>query len=104
MLTEVCPSFLLSFLPCVGYFLACMYLHHMHAVPQSSDKGLEFHGTRVIDGGTSLCGYREPNLDPLEEQPGLLPAEPSLQPVTAVLVILPHMFTLNEKDSNILKD
>ena len=43
-------------------------------------EGVRFLETVVMDSCELSCGCWELNLGPLEEQPGLLTSEPSLQP------------------------
>ena len=56
---------------CIGILPACMSLC----------KGIRSPGTGVTDTCVLLCGYWELNPGPLEDQPVLLTAEPSLQPL-----------------------
>ena len=61
---------------------ACMSVSHIRAcpVPSEASEGHQIPGTGVIDGCETPCGCWELNLGPLQEQPVLLTAEPSLQP------------------------
>lgn len=58
---------------------ACIYLH----VPLARRQEEAIRSTRnvVTDSSESLCGAWESNLGSLEEQPILLTAKPSLQPL-----------------------
>jgi hypothetical protein len=49
--------------------------------PQRLEEGIGSPGTRVTDGCEPECGCSEMNQWPLEGQPVLLTAEPSLQPL-----------------------
>jgi len=58
---------------CIGYFMClevCLW------------EGVGSSGTGVTDDCELSCGCWELNLRPLVEQPMLLTAEPSLQPLT----------------------
>lgn len=87
METEVtmCASWILFFpivliyvyFICMGVLPACMSVHHMHTV---STEAIKSSQAGVTDGREPLCGCWESNPVPLEDQPGLLVTEPSLQP------------------------
>ena len=57
---------------------ACISVHHTQAVPEKARRGCWIPKTGVVDGCELLCRYWESDLGPLEKQPGLLSAEPSL--------------------------
>lgn len=53
-----------------------MYMVGAH---RDQKRGIKFPGIEVTDGSESPYGFWDFNLGPLEEQPGLLTASPSLQ-------------------------
>ena len=59
-----------------------MYVYYQSmAVLAAARRGRRTLGPGVTDGCEPLCGYWEPNLDPLQEQPVFLTTElPSLAP------------------------
>lgn len=56
--------------------LECMYVYHVHAIPTET---IRFPGARVINDCKPPNGNSELSPGPLEDQPGLLTAKPSLQ-------------------------
>ena len=59
----------------------CMYVYHKHAwYPQRSEDGAVSPGTGVTNGCELPRGFWEVNPGPLQEQPEILTAQPSLQP------------------------
>lgn len=52
----------------------------MHMVPQRPEEGVRSPGKGAADDYELPCQRWKLNLRPLEEQPGLLAAEPGLQP------------------------
>ena len=56
--------------------LLLLYVHWCHVCLRA---GVKSPGTRVTDSCELPCGYWEPNLRPLEEQPVLLTTESALQ-------------------------
>ena len=61
---------------CMGVLLACTYVHHMHMVATETEGSIKPTGLGVTD-----CGCWELNLGSLQEQPVLLTADSSLQPL-----------------------
>ena len=62
---------------------ANVFLHSIYAVgatwyPRKPEEGIGSPRTGVVDVYKPLCGLREPNLGPLEEQSVLLTTESSL--------------------------
>jgi hypothetical protein len=56
-------------------------MHHKYLVLERPGEGIRSSGTGVNKGLYVIpCGCRELKPGPLEEHPGLLTAEPSLQP------------------------
>lgn len=56
---------------CIWAFSACVYecmcVHHMYSVPVEARETISSRG--VKDGCVPSCGFWEPNLSPLQEQP-----------------------------------
>ena len=70
-----------------GVLLECMSGHRVHTrCPQRPGMGSRSSGTGVLDVGELPCGCWELNPGPLQEQPVLVPAEPSLQPSPPALL------------------
>lgn len=65
-----------------------MSVQCMYTVPSElyTEEDVIFLRIRVTDGGEMPYGYWELNMGTLEEQPALLIAEPSLQPLFFILV------------------
>lgn len=65
----IAVAFLKIYLFClmfVSVLPACMDAHHVHAWwPRRSEQGIEFPGSRVIDGCMPLSQCLELNIDPL---------------------------------------
>lgn len=57
-----------------------IYAAHMCLIPARSEKGIRFSGTEVR-------GLGESTLDPVQEQYVLLTVEPSLQPISYLLIV-----------------
>jgi hypothetical protein len=62
------------------YGYMCVCAPHLYSAHKGSKKDVRSSGTRVIDGCEPACRCFELNQGPLEEQPGFLTAELSLQP------------------------
>jgi hypothetical protein len=61
----------------MGVLIACTSVHHMCVYcPQRPEEGVRVPKTGVTDS----CEGWDSNLDPLDKQPVLVTAEPSLQP------------------------
>lgn len=66
---------------CTGVLLAYVYVSHVHAwYPLRPAEGTRSPGAGDPEGCELTCGCRESNHACLEEQPGLLVTEPTLQP------------------------
>lgn len=66
---------------CTGVLLAYVYVSHVHAwYPLRPAEGTRSPGAGGPEGCELTCGCRESNHACLEEQPGLLVTEPTLQP------------------------
>ena len=57
------------------------YVHSKVSVHRVQKEGIRSQGAGVAGGCEIPCESWEPNLGPLQEQQGLLTAEPSLQPL-----------------------
>lgn len=68
---------------CVSVLLISISVHHMHD-PWRSEEDTKFPGTGVKPCYEPSCLFSESNLSLLEEQPLLLTAEPSLQPLLPI--------------------
>lgn len=60
---------------CLSVLLACMYMHHVHALLIEARRGHRLPGTGVIH----CVGTGNGNIGSLEERPELLATNPSLQ-------------------------
>jgi hypothetical protein len=61
----------------MGVFPAFTSVYHLHAV---RTEAIRSSWTEIIDGCKPWCRCQRSNLDPLEDHPGLLTMEPSIQP------------------------
>jgi hypothetical protein len=74
----------------VWILLACVSVHPLPVwCPLRPEEGAGSPSTAVADGCELPCGYWEPNLGPLREQPVLLTTGPSVQPTNT---IFKHIF------------
>lgn len=69
-------------------FPACMCMYPVLAVPPEARRGRQLPGTGITDSCKLPCRCWTSKPGPLEEQPALLPSEPSPQPLAVTVLCI----------------